>query len=223
MFITPILCSRVGQLSAGVFYHLGGTECRKAGLKPLQPGRGRQGQCRALSSRPRTQEVSGCSPSWPFTKDLSFSLDILNRQPVGFKVFASLDSIQEDCLASDLRRIPPPKWAPPTVLRSRPGCLKAGLSLDWDLRAEKICWHSSCPKTPIWETLSCPHTRSCSCRSYLLHVHVSGFAGMVLNIIPRLLTAAPSLSKYLCWGGESSACILIFALSGCAEAGRRVG
>lgn len=72
---------------------------------------------------PEPRWSQAAHPSWPFTAAPSFSLDLLKRQPVGFKVFASLDSIQEDCLASDLRRIPPPKFAPPTVLSSRPGVL----------------------------------------------------------------------------------------------------
>lgn len=114
-----LLWKQMGQLSAGEFCP-GVSECRKAGLKPLQLGRGRQDLCRALSSRPRTSSCQAAHPSWPFTKAPSFSLDILNRQPVGFKVFASLDFIQEVCLASDLKRISPPTWTPPTVLSSRP-------------------------------------------------------------------------------------------------------
>lgn len=145
--LSRILWNRMGQLSAGVFCP-GCSAYREASLKPLQLGRGRQGLCREpCPADPEPRSSQAAYPSWPFTKAPSFSLDILNRQPVGFKVFAPLDSIQEDCLASDLKRIPLPKWAPPTVLSSRPGFLQAGLSLDWDRRAEKVCWHSSSPKT----------------------------------------------------------------------------
>lgn len=85
----------------------------------------RQGQTRPLQNFAQQAQNLGVVsqteyPSWPFTNVPSFSLDILNGQPVGFKVFASLDFTQEVCLASDLKRISPPTWTPPTVLSSRP-------------------------------------------------------------------------------------------------------